>query len=183
MAAKTIFTQLRDKGWWKRQRCWSYNQTGKNSQKWTSRCCVGRWSLTPSNPRKGCQNYVYGVLVDTWLRKTAWHYKAEEVRLGEKVALWSRNTCPPGKWVWVHNWSWTFPFYAVSECLLGSMSSLVTGKAYQPSNLPTTLLIQKVAKAIQRVLSNYWSAWISAWCHIYGENSAIGCICVEDFEG
>lgn len=60
--------------------------------------CIGRWSLTPSNPRKGCQSYGY-VLVDTGLRKTAWHYKAEEIRLGEKVVLWNRNKWPPGKWV------------------------------------------------------------------------------------
>lgn len=134
-------------------------------------------------PKKRTSELCLWVLVDTGLRETAWHSKAEEVRPGEKIAWWSRDKWPPGKWVWVQDWSCMFPFFAVSMFLLGIMSSLVRGKAYQPSNLPIILLIQKIAKPIQKVSSNCWSAWISACCHIYGENSAIVCICVEDFQG
>lgn len=154
-----------------------------NWKKWTYMLLYREMESDSLQAKKGMPELCLWVLVDTGLRKTGWHYEAAEVRLGEKVALWSRNKCPPGKWVWVQDWSCMFPFLAVSRYLLGSMSSLVTGKAYQPSYLPTTLLIQKIAKPIQKVSSNHWSAWISAWWHICEENSAIVCICIEDFQG
>lgn len=82
------------------------------------------------------------------LRKTAWHYKAQEVRLGEKA----EEPCWVGKNVLPRSGEESRIDPAHSHFLLSAsvswenMPTLGTGGAYQPLNLSIALLIQNIAE-------------------------------------
>jgi len=87
------------------------------------------------------------------LGKTAWHCKTEEVRLGEKA----EEPCGVGRKSFLPEREMESRIDpAHSRSLLSasvswqSMSSLDTGRAYQPLNLSASLLIQKIAEPIWR---------------------------------
>lgn len=93
-------------------------------------CYTGRWGLTLPTPRNEYQSQL-SVWSTCGLRSQSWgggrtekNSLALKSRGGQawrkgRGALWSRNKYPSREWGGVQDWSCTFPFLAISKCVLG----------------------------------------------------------------